>query len=116
MSGIGSSAASAYIDEMGDVDWVKIDCAEYERILRYIGVREDFGSDAPASEREKLSVHIGYTDCDGLRRSKTVWGNDTYGLILWWSGYLGRYDEDGNPMRECKEYVARHALESGVMS
>lgn len=95
-----------YIDEERDVDWVEIDCAEYERIMRYIGTREEYGSDAPDSEREKLSVHISSTDPEGHRRSKTVWGNDTYGLILRWTGYLGRPKGE----TECTEFVARHAL------
>lgn len=100
-----------YIDEEREVDWVEIDCAEYERIMRYIGTREEYGSDAPASEREKLSVHISYTDAEGHHKSKTVWGNDSYGLILRWTGYLGRYNDDGTRGKaECKEYVARHAL------
>ena len=109
--GIPMSNEVTYIDEFSEVDWVEIDCAEYERIMRHVGVRKEYGADADPSEREKLSVHIGYTDPEGHRRSKTVWGNDTHGLILWWSGYMGRYEEDGSRgPAECKEYVARHAL------
>lgn len=101
----GSTTEPPYVDEFRDVDWREIDCATYDRAIEHFGCREDFRFDAPDDQRRKLSVHISFTDSEGNSRSKTVWGNDRYGLILWWSGYLG------GRKQECRHYIAAHVLE-----